>query len=61
MESQVCKWLHLQAEQISILSSSLTNNGKNAKLFFILFLFCFIFIFYKKQDLRSYLFGEQIT
>ena len=46
------KWLHLQVEQISTLSSSLTNNDKNGKLFLICFFFYFLFIliFYKKHD-----------
>ena len=36
------------------LNSSLTNNGKNGKLFLTLFLFCFLFpfIFYKKHDVN---------
>ena len=36
------------------LSSSLTNNGKNGKLFFLLFLFCFLFpfLFYIKHDVN---------
>ena len=46
-KSQVCKELHLQAEQISTLISSLTNNSKNGKLFlpFVDFSVLFLFLF----------------
>ena len=46
--------LQLQAEHISTLSSSLTNNGENGKLFFLLFLICFLFlfIFHKKHGVN---------